>query len=316
MNTRSENEINSEEEMNLYDYWKVLIKRKKIFIGIFLIPLVMVTIIILSMPRYYRGECEISIPATPTPNIITVMPASNIVKLIGYIDDTKKIKIFTNTPDAIKSVFVSVPKNSTGKVSIVIDAKTADNVTAAFKDIFNYIGNLPEIKEEIARIKEEQNSKLNNLTEESNFKIKALIEAKKANLIFLNQVTDMMKKRQVPFVNINPADLIMKDSNLSLEIANLQQARKTIMAKKSKITAASPNALIAKDADLASEITNLRQTVVTFGSLGPLSITVQPSNSQIRKIIISTGALSLVAAIFIVFFLLDYIERIKARENK
>ena len=105
MNTKLENEINSEEEINLYDYWKVLVKRKKILIGIFLVPLVIVTIVSLNLPRYYRGESDISIPVLLVPNIPSVMPAPNIpsaitvpniVRLIGNIDDTQKVKIFTN----------------------------------------------------------------------------------------------------------------------------------------------------------------------------------------------------------------------------
>jgi hypothetical protein len=266
MNTKLEDEINSEEEMNLYDYWKILVKRKKIFIGIFLIPLVMVTIISLSLPRYYRGEAEINYSASP---VSIVSPASNIVKLMGDIDDRKKTKIFTNNPGAIRSVLISLPKTSNDKIKIIVEAKTSDIIPQAFKEIFDYINNYPEIKGEIARIKEE-----------TDFKIKKFKETRNANLIFLNQLTDMMKKEQLTAVNINPADLIKKDVDLSTEIKNLQDA------------------------------------ISIFGTLGPLSITMQPSCLQIRKIIISVGALSLVAAIFVVFFLLEYIERIKTRENK
>lgn len=54
---------------------------------------------------------------------------------------------------------------------------------------------------------------------------------------------------------------------------------------------------------------------VDVGILGPPAITKQPTNAQIKQIIIITGILSLLAAVFVVFFL-DYIERMKARENK
>ena len=36
VNSKPEHEIIPKEEINLYDYWKVLVKRKKILIGIFL----------------------------------------------------------------------------------------------------------------------------------------------------------------------------------------------------------------------------------------------------------------------------------------
>lgn len=257
MNVKPETEIISEEEVNLYDYWKVLVKRKRIFIVIFLVPLAVVTIVSLIVPRYYRGESEISTPALPAPNI---------VRLIGNIDDTQKVKIFANNSAAIKDVSVSFPKNSPDKVNIIIKAKTADIIPQAFKDMYDYISNLPAIKEEIIRKKEE-----------TDLKIKNLIEIRKANAIFLNQITDMMKKRQISFISTNPADLIKKDADLSLEIMNLQRAE------------------------------------LKPGILSPLSITKQPSNSQITLIIIFTGLFSFLTGIFVVFFL-EYIDRIKTRE--
>lgn len=267
MNSKPEHEIIPEEEINLYDYWKVFVKRKKVFIGIFLVPVVIVTIIGLSLPRYYRGESEISIPALPASNIPSVRTAPNIVRLIGNIDDSQKAKIFTNNPDAIERVIISLPKTSTDKVNLTVEAKTADAIPQAFQEILDYVSNLPEIKEENARIKAEDDLKLEHL-----------IEAKKANLFFLNQITDMIKKRQISDVNFNPSDLIEKDAALSLQIKNLQMGK------------------------------------VAVGKLAPPSITRQPSNSRIKQIIMITGLLSLFTGIFVII-LLEYIDRMKAREK-
>ena len=309
MNTKLESEIIAEDEINLYDYWKVLVKRKKILIGIFLVPLAIASAISLSLPRYYRGESKISIPALPAPNISSVITAPNIVRLIGNIDDSQKVKIFTNNPGAIKSVSISLPKKSTDNLNIVVDAKTADIIPLAFMDVFDYIDNMPEIKEEIGRIKERTDLRLNKL-----------IEARKANLIFLDQITDMMKKRQMQFINVNPADLIKKDADLSLEIMNLQQA-KTDMMKKTQLsfvninpTTVSEWKLINKDGNLTLEGMKLQSVNGTSGILGALSITKQPSNSRIKQIIMITGLLSLFTGIFVVFFL-EYIDRMKAREK-
>lgn len=118
MDMKTETEIISA-EVNLYDYWKVLVKRKKIFLGIFLLPLVIAIIVSLFMPRYYRGESELN---------NTVMPAPNIVNLIGNIDDAKKDKIFAGNSDAIKSVLISLSKKSNDTINIIIDAKAADAI--------------------------------------------------------------------------------------------------------------------------------------------------------------------------------------------
>ena len=193
--------------------------------------------------------------------------APNIVRLIGNIDDSQKVKIFTYNPDAIERVSISLPKISTDKVNIIVEAKTADVIPQAFKEILDYVNNLPEIKEENARIETENELKLDSL-----------IEAKKANLFFLNQITEMIKKGQISVVYFNPAELIEKDADLSLQIKNLQMGK------------------------------------VTVGILSPPSISRQPSNSRIKQIILITGLLSLFAGIFVIV-LLEYLDRMKAREK-
>lgn len=267
MNSKPEHEIIPEGEINLYDCWKALLKRKTILIGIVLLPIMIATMISLSLPRSYRGESEISIPALPAPNIASARTAPNIVRLIGTIDDRQKLMIFKKNSDAIELVFLSIPKISTDKVNIVVEAKTADVIPQAFKDILDYVNNLPEIKEENARIEAE-----------NNLKLQSLIEAKKANLLFLNQITNMIKKGQISVVRVNPADLIEKDANLSLQIKNLQMGK------------------------------------ATAGILAPPSITRQPSNSRIKQIILITGLLSLFAGIFVIV-LLEYLDKMKAREK-
>jgi hypothetical protein len=94
VNSKPEHKIIPEGEINLYDYWKVLVKRKTILIGIFLVPIVIATMISMSLPRFYRGESEIGIPALPAPGIPSVRTAPNIVRLIGTIDDRQKRMIF------------------------------------------------------------------------------------------------------------------------------------------------------------------------------------------------------------------------------
>jgi hypothetical protein len=261
VNSNPKCEYKQEEEINLYYYWKVLVKRKTVFIVIFLFPLVIATAFSLLQPRYYRGESEIIYP---------VIPPQTIVNLLGDFDDAKKDEVFITTPGAIRSVLLSTPKKPNDKVNIILESKTSDVIPQAFQDFDHYLCNLREFKEGIARI-----------NKKNEMQLEWLLEAKKANLIYLDQITEMIKKRKMPLAVINPADLIKKDADLSLEIMNLQQER---------------------------------EIMGTRGSLGPISITVLPSNSTIKQILIFTGIVGLFTGLFVVFFL-EYIDRMKANEK-
>ncbi len=70
MTKKPESEIIPEDEVDLYDYWKVIVKRKKILLGIFFVPVIMAIIIASLLPRYYNGEGEISQLVIPAPNIL------------------------------------------------------------------------------------------------------------------------------------------------------------------------------------------------------------------------------------------------------
>jgi hypothetical protein len=261
VNSKPENKFIQEEEINLYYYWKVLVRRKRVFIAIFLVPIAIVAGVSLLQPRYYLGQREIINP---------VIPPQNIVGLLGNFDDAKKAEVFINTPGAIKSVLLSAPKNTKDRVSILLESNSADVMPQAFLDLENYIRNVDEIKD--ATVK---------MTAEIDYQLEAFLRAKKANLLFLNRITDMMKnQRESSHIYINPADLIEKDADLLLEINRLQREK------------------------------------LTKGSFGPISVTKLPTISQIMIRIICVGILSLLAGIFVVFVLLDYIDRVRTRENK
>ena len=200
---------------------------------------------------------------------IFALPAPNIVNFIGDIDDTKKNKMFANHSGAIESVVISVSKTSNDKISTILKTKTPDIIPQAFKELFDYINTLPEIKKEISKKQEE-----------NDFKIRKAKEVKAANLIFLEDMTEMIKKRQLPFITINPADLVKKDADLEFEIMSLENVK------------------------------------IPDSKLAPPLIIEQPTGAQRVQIIIITGILSLLTVMLGVF-LFEYMERMKhTKRNK
>jgi len=291
MSAKQENEMISNEEAYLYDYWKLFLKRKKIFLAIFFAPVIIVIALSLIIPRYYRAESEIVLSEALVSRVPSEWTSPKIVSLIGNIDETNKSKIFSNYSDIIKNVIIFVPKNSSNKIGITIESKSINEIPRAIEDIFNYIKNIPQIKAEFKKIEEDIEAKAERSTMEMDFQISSLTEARAANKIFLNDISVMIKKKKLSTININPADLVRKDGDLALEIFSLQNARKE-MTKKKEL--------------------NLKTVA---GVIGPPIITKQPSAAQLKQMFIVTCILSLLAAVFVVL-LLDYIERMKARLKK
>ena len=75
-----------EDEINLYDYWKVIVKRKRLIIGLFVIAILASAIISFLMPKIYRGEVILKLPtkeltcsqqfnATPVGTLRKVFPS-------------------------------------------------------------------------------------------------------------------------------------------------------------------------------------------------------------------------------------------------
>jgi uncharacterized protein involved in exopolysaccharide biosynthesis len=50
----------NDDEINLYDFWLAILKRKKLIIGLFLIGVISVAIISFLMPNIYRGDTVLS----------------------------------------------------------------------------------------------------------------------------------------------------------------------------------------------------------------------------------------------------------------
>jgi len=81
MNPQEQVPLNYEDEINLYDLWKVIVKRKAIIIGLFFISILSAAVITFNMPKIYRGEAILS---------VRVFPPKEIVSIVGKMDAEKK----------------------------------------------------------------------------------------------------------------------------------------------------------------------------------------------------------------------------------
>src|ERR1035437_9725975 len=139
----------SNDDINLYNYWKVIAKRKIFIIGLFIVIVGSTAIGSFLMPNIYRGEAVLLI-ALPMPEIT----AKEITDLIGNIDREKQLSIVPKSYPNVNRIKFNAMKDSKNKIVVSIDAKKIDDFPKALSEVINYLNNIGILKSTVSRSKE------------------------------------------------------------------------------------------------------------------------------------------------------------------
>jgi len=268
-----------EDEINLYDYWKVIVKRKSLIIGLFLVAVLASAIISFLTSKIYRGEVILKLPAKEltskelTSKELTSkeLTSKELFSVIGKIDAEK---ILPTTHHLVSDVKLNVLKDSTDKLMLIIEAKNTDDISSAMTEFVGYLNNFPLINRSV----EEERQRLLKQSEE----LSKVIEQP-------NKLAEAYEKllqagKYVPMgfnlVGFNPVDVRKKISDMKVEKFIIEQAL------------------------------NRPKGVEMIEKPYILKNPVKPS---IKKNIILAGIASLFAGIFLAF-LMEYVERIRKKE--
>lgn len=145
-----------DDEINLYDYWKVIVKRKRLIIGLFLVAVLSSAIISLLMPKIYRGEVVLT---------QLVLSPKELIAITG------NKKILPTTHHSITAIKLNALKDSTDKLQVIIEAKSADDIPAAVVEIIKYLNNIPLVNRSIEEGRQrllKQSEELSKVIKQSN----------------------------------------------------------------------------------------------------------------------------------------------------
>jgi hypothetical protein len=151
----------SNDEINLYDFWQVIAKRKILIIGLFIVIVVSTTIGSFLMPNIYRGEAVLLV-IPPMPDIYNrgeaipkseVITAREITELIGNIDREKRLSIVPKSYPNVKDIKFKPIRDSRNKIVVTIDTKTMDDIPKILSEIIDYLNNIDIIKSTTSREK-------------------------------------------------------------------------------------------------------------------------------------------------------------------
>ncbi|MCG2813256.1 MAG: Wzz/FepE/Etk N-terminal domain-containing protein [Thermodesulfovibrionales bacterium] len=132
METHNKGTATYNDEINLYDYWKVIVKRKTLIIGLFLAAVLASAVISFLTPKIYRGEVVLKLPAKE-------LTAKELTNIIGKIDGEKKEKIFLTTYHLVADVKLNALKDSADKLQLIIESKNTDAIPSAMTEFAAYL---------------------------------------------------------------------------------------------------------------------------------------------------------------------------------
>jgi uncharacterized protein involved in exopolysaccharide biosynthesis len=197
----------NEDEITLYDLWKVIIKRKKMIIGLFLIFVIPVAIVSFYAPKIYKGEAVLMV--LPAVN----MTAKEVTDFFGKIDDGTETKILPKTHDLISDIKLKPSRESTNKIEVIVESKDTNAIQPALSEVIDYINTIDLVK---SNVKEQQEKLLKQSTE-----LSSVIAESSA---LLNTYVHLLKSGKFTPVGFNPLDLNRKIYDMKLEKLQMEQS--------------------------------------------------------------------------------------------
>ena len=188
------------DDVNLYDIWKVIVKRIRLITGLFIVFVVLTAIASSIMPKIYKGETVLMVQQAAN------VTAKDIIDFVGEVDGGKKAKMLPNTYVSISDIKLIALRESKDKILVVIEAKNPNAIQPALSEIIEYLNNIDVVKQ---NIKEEQEKLLKRSAE-----LTAVIEASSELLVTYRKL--LTSGKLVP-IGFNPVELNKKISDIKLE---------------------------------------------------------------------------------------------------
>ena len=133
---------NKADEVSFYDYWSIILKRKKLIVGVFVFFVSVTTIVNFLMPKIYRGEVILRIG-------VTSVTTNDIINIIGRHNNEKMREIFIKNYGSIQSLKMLEVMHSPEKMNITIESTENEKIQDAIAELVEYINNIPLVKQGI-----------------------------------------------------------------------------------------------------------------------------------------------------------------------
>jgi hypothetical protein len=205
------------DEINLYDLWKVIAKRKKLIIGLFIVIVISTAIVSFLMPDIYRGDAGLLVVLDPEGIVVKEITGKEITgkeitDLIGNVDREKRLSIVPKSYPNVKDLQFKSLKDSKNKIIVTIDAKTIDDIPKALLEAVDYLNNMDIIKSETKR---EKDILLKKSAELSDIII--------SSPDLLSAYNRLFRAGKLSTIGFNPVEVSRKISEIKIELISIEQ---------------------------------------------------------------------------------------------
>ena len=138
-----------DDEINLYDFWKVIVKRKMLIIGLFIVIVGLTAIGSFLMPDIYRWEAGLSIIYSDVYS--DVIKAKELTDLIGRVDSEKQLRMVPKSYPNVTNIKFNAIKDSKNIIEVSIDAKKIDDIPRALSEVLVYLNNMDIMRKILKR---------------------------------------------------------------------------------------------------------------------------------------------------------------------
>jgi hypothetical protein len=201
----------NDDEINLYDLWLVILKRKKLIISLFLIVVISVAIISFLMPKIYTGDTVLRIPQFEIAS--SNISSKDLLDLIGKIDNERKAKVLPKTSALITDIKLNAFKDSKDKIELVIESKDKNAIVTATSELVDYMNSIDLVK---STVKEEQEKLLKRTTE-----FTTVLSASKE---IFETYGKLLKAGKLVPIGFSPIELNKRIAEISLEKQAAEQS--------------------------------------------------------------------------------------------
>lgn len=200
-------------EINLYDLWKVIAKRKMLIIGLFIVIAGLTAIGSFMMPNIYRGEAVLLVNLNnfdvPKSEVIS---AKEITDSVGSINREKLLRMVPKSYPNVTNIKLNANKNSKDKITVTIDAKKIDDIPGALSEVIGYLKNIDIIKSSVNRYKENYIKKSSELSD--------IIKSSRDLLVTYRK---MFEAGKITAIGFNPVDASTVIGKIKLDLIEIDQ---------------------------------------------------------------------------------------------